>query len=573
MIPGYAIREELVRSKIYTVYRGQDEADGKPVLIKMINTAHPDAETIATLRREYELVQSVAADDVVQPLAFEIHRHQPALILEDMGGHLLSDVMTSTTLDLSMQLTMAIALVSTIGKLHRAQIIHKDLNPRSIMIHLDPLRASLIDFSLASRLPRETPALVPPQALEGTLAYMAPELTGRMNRAIDYRTDLYSFGVMLYELFTETLPFQEEDPLELVYGHLAKLPQPPMTVNPDLPQALSDIVIKLLAKTAEARYQSTHGVEADLRFCLSQWMTSGDIIAFAPGLSDVADHLQLPHKLYGRNAEITALTTAFDQVNQGHRSLLLISGYAGVGKSALVHELHQPIVEQQAYFITGKFDQLQRTTPYRAIAQALRDLIRQLLTERDDQLAEWRQRLLVALGSHAQLIIDVIPEVELIVGPQPAISSLSPQETLSRFQRVFQRFIRVFCQPEHPLVIFLDDLQWADVASLNLLEWMLTDNDVGYLMVIGAYRDQAVTSRHPLNLTLERLQHDHIAITHLALESLRLDHIVHFLVDSLLRDRETLRPLAELIWRKTDGNPFFVHQFLQALFQEGWLRF
>ncbi len=249
-----------------------------------------------------------------------------------------------------------------------------------------------------------------------------------------------------------------------------------MTVNPDLPQALADIVMKLLAKTAEERYQSTHGVEADLKFCLSQWMTSGEISAFAPGLNDVAYYLQFPHKLYGRNTEMATLITTFDQVSQGQSALVMISGYAGVGKSALVHELHQPIVEQQAYFITGKFDQVQRTTPYRAIAQALRDLIRQLLTEREDQLARWKQRLLTALGSHAQLIIDVIPEVELIVGSQPAAAALSPQETLSRFQRVFQRFMRVFCQPEHPLVIFLDDLQWADAASLNLLEWMLTND-------------------------------------------------------------------------------------------------
>ena len=568
MIPGYATLETLFHGRKHIVYRGIRERDRLPVLIKCLNTSYPGAEEVAQLKREYDIINSLDIVGVVKALAVEMHHHQPALILEDIGGDPLAAYIASDTLDLSACLTIAIQIASTLGEIHRHEIIHKDINPQNIIVNLNTQRINLIDFSLASRLPRETPTLVHLQVLEATLVYISPEQTGRMNRAIDYRTDLYAFGVTLYEMLTGTLPFPVDDPLELVHSHLAKQPPPPNAINADVPQALSDIVIKLMAKMAEDRYQSAHGVEADLRFCLTQWQTRGAIQAFSPGLQDETDRFQLSQKLYGRDADTAQLMVAFERVCQGQTALLLVSGYAGVGKSALVHEMHTPIVEKRGYFIAGKFDQLQRTTPYRAIAMAFRDLMRQLLTEREDRLAEWKQRLLNVLGLNAQVIIDVIPEVELIVGAQPAVAALAPREAQNRLQLVFQHFMRVFCQPEHPLVLFLDDLQWADAASLKLLEWMLTDTDTRSLLVIGAYRDQEVMASHPFNMTLDHLRRNQASITHLALGPLRLASIARFLADTFHQAPDTVVPLAELILRKTGGNPFFARQFLQTLFQE-----
>ncbi|ETW94899.1 MAG: hypothetical protein ETSY1_32885 [Candidatus Entotheonella factor] len=573
MLPGYTMHEALTHGKQYTIYRGVRETDQLPVLIKLLKTSRPEPTEIAQLKREYDIIKSLDITGVVKALAFEIHQHQPALILEDMGGHPLAAYCTSNTLDFTRCLTAAIQIASTLEELHRHEMIHRDLNPQHIIVTLDPLCINLINFSLASRLPQETPTLVPPHLHEDTLAYISPEQTGRMNRAIDSRTDLYSFGVVLYEMLTGTLPFVSDDPLEWVHSHLAKQPMPPHHINADVPQVLSDIVMKLLAKTAESRYQSARGVEADLRFCLTQWQTSGAIQAFTPGLHDEIDRLQLPQKLYGRDADLAKLMVAFEQVSQGRAGLLLVSGHAGIGKSALVHEMHQPITAQRGYFIAGKFDQLQRTTPYRAISMALRDLMRQLLTESETQLAQWQHRILNALGANGRVMIDVIPEIEWIVGAQPPVAALTPHEAQNRLQLVFQRFMRVFCQPEHPLVMFLDDLQWADVASLNLLEWMLTDPDTRYLLVIGAYRDQEVMANHPFNVTLKHLQRHQAAVTHLALDTLHLDPIAQYLADTLHHRLATVQPLAELILRKTDGNPFFVRQFLQTLFQEHLLIF
>jgi len=402
-----------------------------------------------------------------------------------------------------------------------------------------------------------------------------------MNRSLDYRTDFYSLGATFYELLTHQLPFNTADAMELVHSHIAKQPVPPHEINPEIPKAVSDIVMKLLAKTAEERYQSAWGLKADLQECLAQLQNNGQIAEFPLGRRDISDKFQIPQKLYGREQEVEVLINAFKRVSQplldkretGRVEMMLIAGYCGIGKSALVQELYKPITRQRGYFISGKFNQFKGNIPYSAIVSAFSDLMRQLLTESEAQLQEWREKLLAAMGSNGQVIIDVIPEVELIVGPQPPIVELEPTESHNRFNFVFQNFIRVFCKPEHPLVLFLDDLQWSGSATLKFIELMMTDDQMQYLFLIGAYRDNEVSPSHPLMMTLDALRKQETIINQITLAPLNLEHITDLIAETLHSDTASVKSLAELVARKTSGNPFFVNQFLQTLYQENLLWF
>ncbi|ETW97489.1 MAG: hypothetical protein ETSY2_44510, partial [Candidatus Entotheonella gemina] len=573
MIPGYTIHDELYRGRKRVVYRGEREQDQRSVIIKTFNTEFPSSTDIANLQREYDIIVPLNDEGIVKALAFENHHHRPALILEDIGGQPLSDHIVLKPMALQPFLRLAIQLATAVGTVHQYNIIHKDINPKNIIVNAESNHMNLIDFSIASHLSGETQKIIHPNTLYGTLAYVSPEQTGRMNRAIDYRTDFYSLGVTFYEMLTGVVPFDVEDPLELVHCHIAKHPLSPIEVNPQIPMAISDIVMKLLAKAAEERYQSAAGMIADFQSCLAQLQTAGNIGVFVPGNEDVVDTFHVPQKLYGREAEIATLIAAFDRASDGETHMLLVSGYSGIGKSALVYEIHRPIVEKRGYFIAGKFEQLQRTVPYSAVVAAFRELMRQLLTESEAQIRAWKDKLLDALGVNGQVMIDVIPEVELIVGAQPAVAVLAPMEAQNRFNLVFQRFINVFCQPEHPLVIFLDDLQWADPASLKLIELIMTDRERRFLLLIGAYRDNEVSLDHPLMLLLSDLAQVDAPIGNISLLPLNTESLTQLFTDTLYRDGESVSALVELTARKTDGNPFFVHQFLNTLYQEQLLRF
>ncbi|MEH2060017.1 MAG: AAA family ATPase, partial [Nostoc sp.] len=428
----------------------------------------------------------------------------------------------------------------------------------------------LIDFSIASLLPRETQTLINPNVLEGTLAYISPEQTGRMNRGIDYRTDFYSLGVTFYELLTGKLPFQSNDPMELVHCHLAKLP-PMLGDREEIPQVLCDIVMKLMAKNAENRYQSALGLKFDLENCLSQLQETGEIKSFPIAQRDVCDRFIIPDKLYGRESEVSTLLQAFERVSLGATEMMLVAGFSGIGKTVIVNEVHKPIVKQRGYFIKGKYDQFQRNIPFSAFVQAFRDLIGQLLTESDIQIQQFKTNILAALGDNGQVIIEVIPELERIIGKQPSAPELSGTAAQKRFNLLFQKFTQVFTSDKHPLVMFLDDLQWADSASLMLIQLLMADTK--YLFLIGAYRDNEVKPAHPLMLTLNDIQKTAATINTITLAPLSQGQVNQLVADTLKCTANLASPLSQLVFQKTQGNPFFATQFLKALYQEDAIQF
>ena len=555
------------------VYSGYKIANNQPVILKILKQAYPPPTKIAWFRREYEITKNLNLTGVVDAYSLENHQFRWVMALEDFGGRSLDRSIEIKQFSLIEFLPLAIQIANILGQVHQHNILHKDINPSNIVWHQTTGQVKLIDFGISTVLTRENQTFRNPNLLEGTLAYMSPEQTGRMNRAIDYRTDFYSLGATFYELLTGQLPFVTQDELELVHCHLARQPAPPHERKPDIPPTLSEIVLKLMSKNAEDRYQSAYGLKADLEECLRQWQAKGQIDPFPLARNDVSDRFQIPQKLYGREREIDTLLAAFDRVSQGTSEMMLVSGYSGIGKSALVQEVYKPITRKRGYFISGKFDQFQRNIPYAAFIQAFRSLVLQLLMESEEKIATWREKILEALGANGQVIIEVIPEVELIVGAQPAAPELPPTEAKNRFNLVFQNFIKIFTRQEHPLVLFLDDLQWADGASLKLIDLLMTAADSKYLFLIGAYRDNEVNAAHPLMLALDEIDKAKVTVNQISLSPLALPHITQLIQDIFRRQPATAKSLAKLVLAKTSGNPFFIGEFLNFLYAEASVSF
>jgi PAS domain S-box-containing protein len=567
--------ETLREDAEFTLYRGRERDDETPILAVAAIAEPPSLQTLRRLEHEYSLATELDPAWAAQPLTLTRYRGRPTLILRDPGGEPLDRVIKheqETPVDLTKFLRIAIGLASALGQAHRQDLIHRDVKPSATLVD-ESDRVWLTGFGIASRLPRERLTPGAPEIIAGTLAYMSPEQTGRMNRSVDARSDLYSLGVTLYQLVTGVLPFSAADALEWVHSHIARQPIPPAH-RCTIPEPLSAIIMRLLPKNAEERYQTAAGLEADLRRCLSEWQACGRIDPFPLGADDSSDQLLIPEKLYGREREVNALIAAFDRVvAQGAVELVLVSGYSGVGKSSVVNELHKALVPPRGIFAAGKFDQYKRDVPYATLAQAFQTLVRQILVKSEAEVDNWRRTLLEALGPNGQLIVNLIPELEFIIGKQPAVTELAPQDARARFQLVFLRFLGVFARPEHPLALFLDDLQWLDTASLDLLERLATDSGIRHVLLIGAYRDNEVSFSHPLTRTLATMRDAGAKVREIVLPPLGIEDVKRFTADALHSRLESAGPLALLIHEKAGGNPFFTIQLLTSLPEEGLIRF
>ena len=588
-ISSYTLTKQIYESSYSLVYRGYRDRDKLPVILKMLKEGYPSPELMAWYQREYQITRSLNLPGVVDVYELVNLSDRPCIILEDFGGESLALLELAGKLKLEEFLNLAIKITEILSQIHGANIIHKDINPSNIILNPITGKVKIIDFGISTEFARETQtrSLSPLslQFLEGTLAYISPEQTGRMNRDLDYRSDFYSLGITFYELLTGKLPFMSDDPLELIHCHLAQPPIFPESIIAEMP---SDIIIKMMEKNAENRYQSAYGIKADLEKCLHQLKSKGRIESFLLASKDVNHRFIIPQKLYGREKEIKTLLTAFERVSyllqpplskggsnsaQGEVEIILVTGYSGVGKSTLVRELHKPITAKRGNFISGKFDQYQRNIPYLALTQAFNEFCNQLLTESEETLQEWQDKILAAVGKNGQILIDIIPNLELVIGKQTAVAKVGVTEAKNRFNLVFQSFIKTICLPEHPLVLFIDDLQWADSASLNLVKTIISEPEIKHLLIIGAYRDNEVNDTHALKLTLEEMQKEGVALGEIHLDNLNLQDVNTLIADALSCSHTYSQSLTDLVYAKTHGNAFFVTEFLQTIYLEGLLRF
>lgn len=550
-----------------------DSDGGRAVLAVLPKVKHASSGILARLAHEFALKDQLDGAWAMRPLGLEYDGGRPVLLLEYPGGEPLEPLL-GAPMEIECFLQLAIGIATALGKVHQAGLVHKDVKPAHILVNFEDRRVRFTGFGIASRLARERRAPGPPEFIVGTLPYMAPEQTGWMNRSIDFRSDLYSLGITFYQMLTGSLPFTAAHSMEWVHCHIARKPVGPSERVSTVPPAISAIVLKLLAKSAEQRYQSASGLVHDLRRCLSEWETEPRIDEFALGQHDTPDRLLIPEKLYGRGHEIETLLATFDRmIKSGTPELVLLSGYSGVGKSSVVNELHHRLVPSHGLFASGKFDRYKRDIPYSTLVEAFQSLVRSLLSRNDAELTSWRQALHEALGPNGRLVVDLIPEMRPILGEQPAVPELPPRQAQDRFHLVLRRFIGVFARSEHPLVLFLDDLQWIDAATLELVEDLLTRSDLQYLMLIGAYRDNEVNAAHHLRRSLDAINDAGANVQQFILAPLASEHIAHLISDALRCDSKRAAPLAQLIHAKTAGNPFFVIQFLHALAREGLVHF
>ncbi|NCD72472.1 AAA family ATPase [Mucilaginibacter agri] len=567
IIPGYLLLEKLSDSNKHTVYRAIRETDGQEMVVKTLIDKYPQKEDIASIRREYQILSKIQFTGIIKTDSLVACGQGNWGIVMEKFGIPLDEYLTgfdNATLSLKQFLPIAIKLVSILGMLHEKKIIHNDISPANILIDADTGDLRLIDFSSSTELSRESQDIKSARRIQAALPYMSPEQTGRMNRDIDYRTDYYALGITFYQMLTGQFPFNANDALEWVHCHISKQPMPPNKLNKAIPEIVSDIILKLISKNAENRYQSSYGLVVDLEKCRDQLTEGLHDFSFELGESDVSPRFQIPQKLYGRPKEIERLELFFDNASLGSVEFCLVSGHSGVGKSVLVHELGKSIAKKRGYLIHGKFEQFKQNIAYVALARAFSNLIFELLAEPKQSLDNWSIEIKEALGTNAQLIIDLIPELELIIGEQPSVPELTPAEAQNRFLMLFINFVKIFARENHPLVIFMDDVQWADIPTLNLIHRLVTTEGLGYLLMICAYRDNAVDATHPLMLTLGEIQGKRF-VENLHLDSLNLDAVNQIVTDSLLRDEPCSKQLSQVIFEKTAGNPFFTIELLKNL--------
>jgi predicted ATPase/GAF domain-containing protein len=572
-ISDYILNEKIYNNENTVVYRGKRVKDNLPVIIKRLNNEHPDLTHIFRIKHEFEINQMINNSSVVKIYEINESDNLPFLITEDFGGDSLHLLIKKQKFTIKEFLNIAIKIVQSLSDIHNAKIVHNDINPSNIIMNTKTGNVKITDFGMATMLEIDNRNMDSFHEINGTLSYISPEQTGRMNRSIDYRTDFYSLGVTFYELLLGTLPFSAEDELGLIYCHLAKQPIPPHHLQSEIPEVVSNIVMKLMEKMVENRYRSAEGLKSDLEECLERFEKNSTIDIFELGKNDVSDRFIIVQKLYGRESEIKNLLSSFESKSINSTKIISVSGYSGIGKTSFVNELRKSILKHRGFFAIGKYDQLNRSTSYSALIQVFDEILHELLSGSKEQLANWKNIFLEHLGENCKIIIDIIPSLELIVGIQPEVPILPPTEASNRFNFVFQNFVKCFCLNNRPLTIFLDDIHWCDLASLKLIERLMLDSEKKYLVIILSYRDNEVSRAHLLMLTLDNLKKSGVKIIPIKLEPLKLSHICDLLSDTFHCDFDKITSLAELCLKKTEGNPFFLNQFLQLLYKENLIRF
>jgi len=571
-LPGYTVEKDLYRYAGRVVYRARRLADDVVVAIETLDVEYPDRQQVAAIRHEGVITQRLTKVAGVRKL-HEVLNHGSgnlALVGDLFDCSLRSRLLRTAGkgLPVSEVLDIGQRLARILGDIHANDIVHKALTPEHILFDPASGAIAVAGFSLASELDQELQTVHTSRRLQGPLPYISPEQTGRMNRDLDYRSDYYSLGVLLFELLTGQLPFQADSMLEWVYSHISRLPPAPHEILPGLPPAISAIVLKLLAKNSESRYQSADGLIHDLAHCADELAAGRQLECFEPGEKDVLHKFLLPQNLYGRERELQELLELFEEVEEGATGFCLVHGYSGVGKTALVNEIDRPLGRERGFLIQGKFDQFQHGEAYTALATAFRSLLQQILSEPEARLFAWRQRVMDALGLNAALVVALVPELELVIGKQPPVPELPPAEARNRLHIVLTSFLRVFAGEEHPVVLFLDDLQWSDAPTLELLRRLVTSHELSHLLIIGTYRSNEVGVGHPLRLLLDDLQ-SHNNIRQIALAPLDQGAVSQLVASALHREPVETRQLSEMLYNKAQGNPFFTNELLRHLHKEG----
>ncbi|MFD2368812.1 AAA family ATPase [Brevibacillus sp. GCM10020057] len=572
-VPGYRNVEFVSNHVNSGIYRGIRSVDNLPVIIRTAQKGIPRSDSIWKLKHEYRLLESIRSEAVESVVELVHNDRETLLITEDFGGLPLSSLLKMRQLSLKEILSIALSLAKCIRAIHQYRVVHKDINPANILVRPGSLDVKLTNFGLATRLYQEYQSAMNPKEWQGNLRYISPEQTGRMNRTVDCRSDIYSFGITVYEMLTGKPPFLFADALELVHAHMARKPVSPSQSHPSIPIVLSDLVMKCLSKNAEDRYWSSSGLIYDLQLCLTQLQEDGGIPLFPLGTQDRTDQLHISEKLYGREPELALLSESFEQICDGATRLVMLSGNAGVGKSALVQEAQKTFLQGRGRFISGKFDQYKQNVPYSAILLAFQDLIRQILAGNERELHMWRETITEELQGLGQVIVDVMPQLEMVIGKQPDVPELPATEAKNRFQMVMQRFVRIWAKPEHPLVLFLDDLQWADPSSLFLIQEMIGDLQENHFLLLCSYRESVSSPLNPLLTALIEQGSRHQILRQLSLHPLKAGEVAELLADSFQAELQKVQPLASIVHKKTAGNPFYTRQFVKSLYNKGLLKY
>lgn len=571
-IPGYEVGEQLFIGANSTVYKGKRIDDDKKVVIKLLNDEHPSIEKLANFRREYEITKRLSGDKIIRLYDLLNYKNTLLIVMEDFDGKALAQELKTRNLNLIDKLLLAIELTDALAQIHKNGIVHKDLNPYNIIWNSRTGQLKIVDFGISAELNKEKQqkSLV----LEGALPYISPEQTGKINKNIDYRSDLYSLGIVLYQLFTGKLPFSGDE-LEIVHSHIAKLPEQPKNIDRNIHPAISDIIMKLISKNAEDRYQSTFGLKYDLEFCLKKLRQNEEKFKFKAGSKDIDNEFRIPQKLYGREKEIKLLKESIDALENNKTGLVLVSGYSGLGKTSIIHEMVEVVIKKGGRFISGKFDQLDHNQPYSALIDSFQGLVKNLLIEYDS-LEMWKKRLDEALGPNITIMADLIPKLKRIAGECSDVPLLNPTEEKNRFRMVFKNFVKVFATKKTPLIIFLDDLQWSDIATLDLLQYLLLSADLNNLLIIGAYRENEVTNGHPLLKMVNDIKDTSgnlCLFNQIYLGPLQEQDVNQLIADTLRHNYNEVTRLTSFLYQKTKGNPFFLNKLLVSLYQRGVFAF